>query len=353
MRTVSQMHMTKTLWLAAALAVVGCREGESSGDGDENDTEAGPGINLEDTADDQSEEDDVGADSESSSDDGGPLGTLECERIDFLFVIDNSSSMADEQQHLVDAVPGFVTAMQTALPDVKDLRVGVVDTDSYPGLGNPDPLDACPLGDECASCDYTLGALLTKPESALDSETTCDFASEAPYMDGLSEGFAAEFECAAIVGTEGNPVEQQAGALVSAVSSEMNGAEACNESFVRDDALLVFLVISDEEDDVESPPEPQGGSIGDPDAWFEAIVEAKNGVETNAVALGLIGGSPRFGDCTDLSQGLDGAEQTTRLQQFLGKFENSYTGSVCSEGYDEFFQQALEEVSEGCRFFIP
>lgn len=346
------MRTTKTLWLAAALAVAGCRDGETGGDGDDNDTEAGPGINLDDTADDQGEEEDIGAD-ESSSDDGGPLGTLECERIDFLFVIDNSSSMADEQQHLVDAVPGFVSAMQTALPDVKDLRVGVVDTDSYPGLGNPDPLDACTLGDECASCDYTLGALLTKPESALDSETTCDFSSGAAYMDGLSEGFAAEFECAAIVGTEGNPVEQQAGALVNAVSAEMNEGEACNESFVRDDALLVFLVISDEEDDVNSPPAPQGGSIGDPDLWYDAIVEAKGGIETNAVALGLIGGSPRFGDCTDLSQGLDGAEQTTRLQQFIGKFENNFTGSVCSEGYDAFFQQALEEVSEGCRFFIP
>ena len=343
------MTMTKTLWLAAALAVVGCREGES-GDEDENDTEAGPGINLDDDSN-EDEDDEVGDD--ESSDDGGPLNTLECERIDFLFVIDNSSSMADEQQHLVDAVPGFVDAMQNALPDVKDLRVGVVDTDSYPALGSDDPLDGCPFGEGCDTCDYTLGALLTKPNSALDAEVSCEFGSEAPYMDGLSDGFAAEFECAAIVGTEGNPVEQQVGALVEAVSPSMNKEGGCNESFVRDDALLVFLVISDEEDNVDSPPEPQGGSIGDPGRWYDAIVEAKSGVETNAVALGLIGGSPRFGDCTDLSQGLDGAEQTTRLQQFISSFENSFTGSVCTEGYDEFFHKALEEVSEGCRFFIP
>lgn len=340
---------TTLLGLTAVLAIGGCQDPGPSSAG-ETDTEGGGGINLD--GDSTTEAEDADADAGSSEDDG-PLGDLQCERIDFVFVIDNSSSMADEQQHLVDAVPGFVEAMQTALPDVKSLRVGVVDTDAYPALGNPDALDGCPEGAECDSCDYTLGALTTKPASAIDPAASCSFSTGEAYMDGLSDGFGAEFECAAIVGTEGNPVEQQAAALVNAVSPELNAAGACNDSFVRDDALLVFLVISDEEDDVSDAPAPQGGSVGEPSVWYEALVEAKDGKETNIVSLGLIGGSPRFNDCSDLSQGLDGAEQTTRLEQFVGGFENGFTGSVCSEGYDDFFAKALEEVSDGCRFFIP
>ena len=348
------MRMTRTLWLAAALAVVGCRDGESGGDEDENDTEAGPGINLDDTAGEQGEEDEFGADDESSSDDGGPLGQLECERIDFLFVIDNSSSMADEQQHLVDAVPGFVSAMQTALPDVKDLRVGVVDTDSYPGLGNPDPLDACTLGDECESCDYTLGALLTKPESALDSETTCDFSSGMPYMDGLSEGFAAEFECAAIVGTEGNPVEQQAGALVNAVSPEMNGGEACNESFVRDDALLVFLVITDEEDDVESPPAPQGG-----EHWRSRSLvrrdrrgQGRDRDQCSGVGVDRWVASVRglYGSLAGARRG--GADDSAAAVH-RGSSRTTSPGAFAARGTTRFFSRRWKRCRRGCRFFIP
>lgn len=345
------MKLSRIIGLTAAVALMGCSDsGPASDDGD-TDTDAG-GINLDGTTVAEDADDDI-LDSTSSSD-GDVLGQLECERIDFLFVVDNSSSMADEQAHLVAAVPGFVQAMQTALPDVKSIRVGVVDTDAYPGLGNPDPLaDACPEEAECDSCDFTLGALATKPNSALDPELSCDFGTDKPYMDGLAASFESEFECAAIVGTEGNPIEQQATALVEAVSGGLNDAGSCNDGFVRDDALLVFLVISDEEDDVADQPEPQGGSLGDPTVWFDAVVEAKGGAAGNVVALGLIGGSPRFDDCDDLSQGLDGAEQTTRLESFIGNFEHTFTGSVCSEGYDAFFQDALEQVSEGCRFFIP
>lgn len=345
------MKTAKLIGLACTLALLGCKDDPNFGD--TGDTGTDGGINLD--ADESEEDDsDIDADGASGSTDDGPLTQLDCERIDFVFVVDNSSSMADEQEHLVKAVPGFVDAMQTALPDVESIRVGVVDTDTYPALGTPDPLaDSCPEGADCDSCDYTLGALMTKPNSALDPEASCGFSTGAPYMDGFGADFVSEFECAALVGTEGNPIEQQAGALLGAVSPELNDAGACNEGFVRDDALLVFLMISDEEDDFADAPEPQGGSQGEPEAWFDAVVAAKDGKMENVVALGLIGGSPRFDDCSDLSQGLDGAEQTTRLEKFVGSFENKFTGSVCSEGYDAFFNAALEEVSEGCRFFIP
>src|SRR5688572_8631367 len=39
------------------------------------------------------------------ADDGGRAG---CEKVDFLFVVDNSASMEDEQQNPVASFPGFI-----------------------------------------------------------------------------------------------------------------------------------------------------------------------------------------------------------------------------------------------------
>ncbi len=301
------------------------------------------------------------AEGTTTSDDGsadsssGEPTQLNCDKIDFVFVIDNSSSMADEQQNLVEAVPGFVDAMRTALPTVKSFRVGVVDTDSYPGLGTlENPVDGCPTeGVDCSACDYQLGAFLDKPESAADPASSCNFSTGAAYMEGAAESFPDEFACAAIVGTQGNPVEQQLGALTASVDPANSGAGACNEGFVRDDALLVFLLITDEEDDHTDAPAPQGGSNGEPGDWHDQLVVAKNGKSTNVVALGLIGGSPRFADCTALSADGKGAEQSTRLRMFFDMFETHFEGSVCASGYDAFFDDALTKVAEGCMNFIP
>ena len=98
---------------------------------------------------------------------------------------------------------------------------------------------------------------------------------------------------------------------------------------------------------------PQGGSAGEPAEWFDAVVAAKNGRETNVVGLGLLGGSPKFGDCADLSEGVDGAEQSSRLVDFVERFPTNFVGSVCSDGYGDFFQEALVRVAEGCELFIP
>ncbi len=293
------------------------------------------------------------AGSTGSSGSTGMEEELNCKFIDFVFVVDNSKSMAGEQQNLVEAVPGFVDAMMTALPTVQNFRVGVVDSDTYPALGTPDdPLNGCPDGTDCDTCDYTLGAFLDKPAAAIDPKLSCNFSTGLSYMDGDSPAFADEFECAAVVGTDGNPVEQQLGALMESISSDMNAAGACNDGFLREDALMVFLVITDEEDNKALAPPPQGGSLGDPNRWHDAIIQAKGGKRNNAVALSLIGGSPKFSDCPDLA-GNVGAEETPRIQEFVESFSINFVGNVCASGYDTFFNEALEKVAEGCMKFIP
>ncbi|MBC8071047.1 MAG: hypothetical protein IAG13_22170 [Deltaproteobacteria bacterium] len=343
----------RSLLVTAAVMLVlpCCANEELGGDGEEN-TSSLSGIFVTQGGQDAESSSSTAAAETSTTDD--TVGSLNCEKIDFVFVIDNSSSMADEQQNLVAAVPGFVDSMRTALPTVKSFRVGVVDTDRYPGLGTiEDPLEGCPEGNDCSGCDYQLGAFLGKPLAAADPSTSCSFSTGDPFMEGASEAFPEEFACAAVVGTGGNPVEQQVGALIAAVDPSNTAEGGCNAGFMRDDALLVFLMITDEEDDHTDAPAPQGGSAGEPAEWFDALVAAKSDKVSNVVALGLIGGSPRFPDCTALSADGKGAEQSTRLEQFFDSFDAHFEGSVCSQDYATFFDDALAKVSQGCMNFIP
>ena len=72
-----------------------------TGAGDEGESDSGPLL-------------DVGA-----GDGGVPTGETGtgtgCAKVDFLFVIDNSNSMAEEQQRLVDAFPGFIASIEDTL----------------------------------------------------------------------------------------------------------------------------------------------------------------------------------------------------------------------------------------------
>src|SRR5262245_47456344 len=55
-----------------------------------------------------------------------------CERVDFLFVVDNSGSMREEQENLARSFPGFVAVLQRSLR-ARDYHIMVVDTDASGG----------------------------------------------------------------------------------------------------------------------------------------------------------------------------------------------------------------------------
>ena len=130
---------------------------------------------------------------------------------------------------------------------------------------------------------------------------------------------------------------------------------ACEDFLLNasDDALLIVLIITDEADDNTAPPSPQGGSVGDPPQWYDALVEAKGGLATNIVALGLTGGWPVFTNCGILDPNGMGAEPSPRLVELIESFDVNFVGSVCLDSYDTFFDDVLGEVATGCAQFVP
>ena len=107
------------------------------------------------------------ASSSSSTDPTGSPGSgvdpdadVGCDAVDFLFVIDNSGSMADEQQQLIDSVPGFVAAIEERLPTgTGTYHIMVTDSDPWVYGGCE---DGCT---ESAACEMATVSRWTHPKT--------------------------------------------------------------------------------------------------------------------------------------------------------------------------------------------
>ncbi|MFZ6179176.1 hypothetical protein [Nannocystis pusilla] len=267
-----------------------------------------------------------------------------CQKIDFLFVVDNSGSMAEEQEALAVSFDGFISSIQNTVM-AEDYHIMVIDTDA----GNAflqECLVLCTFFPECEGypcnnlpqpegCDATLGVGLTKDPS--DSE--CGVIGGNRYMINGQPNLASTFECLAKVGTNGDGSERPMEAMVAA-TGQLTNAGACNDGFLRKDALLVVTFITDEEDDEESN--------GNPVGWNASLVAAKYGLEKNIVVLGLIGDPDQPNPvCTGQ------AEASPRLREFAESFTYGSWGSICSPDYAPFFDAAVSVIDTACQTFEP
>lgn len=277
---------------------------------------------------------DTGGPGEGGSNDG-------CQKVDFLFVVDNSASMSDEQQQLVASFPGFIDAIINQV-GVEDFHILATDTDAA-GLGC---LDGVCSGDgrwsqnsrcngaPCAGIPDpgTCGGILGGGRIHGIDGTDCMVVGGFNYAIEGQPNLPDTFSCMARHGG-GESTESQMGAMVAAVSPELNASGACNDGFVRDDAILVVTVITDENDT---------GSTGDPASWRQALVDAKLGNEEAIVALGVFGTD---GDCNPTG--------APRMNETILSFEKGTTVSKCEPDYAPFFAQAVDFIEVACDDFIP
>jgi len=273
---------------------------------------------------------------DSSSDSG-------CKKVDLLFVIDNSGSMADGQANLVSSFPALIDGMRTELADTMGYNVGIISSDTYIG-----DITCAPLQD---------GNLITRTAGIDSSNNVCGpFSSGERYMTEADD-LETQFACAAQIGTSGDGNERPMSSLVAALSPGLTGAGACNEGFLRDDALLVVVIITDEEDDHEVDgcmQDPQPGSPGEPAGWFQGVIAAKGGDESKVVVLSLVG--PAEGPMCPLldkcNGGIDGAEVAHRVIEFTEMFTYGTVGSIC-EPYGPIFVEAIGVIKSACDEFEP
>lgn len=310
---------------------------------------------------------DVSVPPTGGAEDGGD-GDVGCTKADFLFIIDNSGSMEEEQQQLVDSFPGFISTIEQTL-DAQDYQVMVVDTDAAPSFGSsltcingecscePEPqccVSLCSEGafgmpppETCAGqpcdgfepppegCPTTLGA--GKSEDPLFED--CNFATDDRFMTSAEPDLANAFECSALVGAGGDGNERPMDAMIQAVGP-LNEAGQCNAGFLRDDAILVVTFITDESED---------GSAGTPASWKQALLDAKGGNEDAIVVLGVLGDSGIAGSTCNAEQ----AEDAPRLREFADSFAQGQWESICAPNYAPFLEAAVSVIDVACDNFTP
>jgi hypothetical protein len=258
------------------------------------------------------------------------VGDESCAKLDLLFVIDDSGSMALHQANLIANFPAFVEGMQTELADADSYHVGIVTSDAYG-----------PNADGCTD----LGHLVTQTGGPGSSEATCaPFATNERYMDGTEPDLAQKFGCVAQVGVHGSSHEAQVEAAYRATAPENNVEGACNASFIREDALLVVVIVTDEDDTMATEECPWCGSEGTVADWFETLVAHKQGIEENIVVLSIVGHQWQA-DCP--------AAKAENIIEMTEMFTYGSLGDVCAPDYADFFSDALSVIDTACDGFTP
>ena len=328
----------------------------------------GPG-NGDTTADDDEaggDTDEVKFDTPSGNEgNSGDTTSDGCNKVDFLFVIDNSISMGDEQNNLAVSFPQFIDTIQSEVVD--DWRVMVIDTDPHDkwdedlaechdgkcdgedptencGVITPQDLWTCGALPDVDECDPVLGAGIDHDRS--DARNSCGLDQGRRFDDAQPDADAA-FACASSL-YDGNSPELGMEGMLAAIAPDMVGPGGCNEGFLRDDAVLVVTVITDEEDD--------GDSQGDPMSWHDDLLARKNGNATAVVVLGLLGDTSLPGAVCppDSVPGSTGGEYSPRLISFVESFgDRGLWGSVCAPDYSDFFEQAVALIDTACEEFEP
>lgn len=277
---------------------------------------------------------DVNGDAREVTVDDVPQRFTACDKVDLLFVIDDSGSMDDNQRSLIASFDGFMRGVRARLGSVQSYHIGVVTSDDY---------YANAMG--CGA----IGSLVTQTGGPNSSNARClPFAGGARYLTQDEPDLAAKFRCIAQLGSGGDDNERMMRSLLNAVNPRNNAPGACNEGFARRDSLLVVVLITDE-DDVAEPCEGLGctgmtGSGGLPDDWRRELLSYRGGVAQNIVVLSLLG---RRAD------NACGAVVAARLIGFTNRFlPNGYMGDICATRYDDFFDQTLSVIENACRNYV-
>jgi hypothetical protein len=290
--------------------------------------------------------------------DFGPVQPPGCKgKVDILFVISRLGTMVTEQTQLLASFPGFIDTIEQKLEGF-DVHILTANPDGlWPGYGYCEGGDGqCSehypncgphaLGYDCQTyadlvteCDKVLGAGLTFNVGGYAVNKLCDLHGGHRYIVGDDPDMAGAFECIAKVGASGGG-PFLGDAMIAAISPKLNGPGGCNEGFVRDDALLVVVFISDVND--------QGQS------WYnlqyDAIIAAK-GDPDSVVMLAVV--PQPLGDAEPVPGCSYDNTPPPLFGELFSRFSYTAVGATCAPSYAPFFDEAIGKISEACASFIP
>ena len=289
-------------------------------------------------------DDDVG-DDDGDDDGGGPdagwVDTQRCQKMDILFVVDNSGSMSEEQTNLATNFPMFATAIDSYMVESGlplDYHVGITTTgrdvaytEVIPAFP-PFPEQQVPMNEQ--GDDGAMRQACSMPRR---------------WLQRGDAAMSSTLACAANVGTSGPGLEMPLYASELAFSARVQ--DGTNAGFLREDALLAIIYLTDEDDcsrhdnnfslyaDQPCTTEPVQDTID-----FLDALKGDRGRWATAVIAGP----------TDCESDFGAAAAAPRLQQFVSQTgTNAVFASICDGNLAPALEQALDTFTAACESFPP
>lgn len=246
---------------------------------------------------------------------GGSSGELGCDKMDIVFVIDNSPSMVDEQQSLAESFPRMIEVLDRFKGGSLDYRVAVTTTAF--------PLEV--FGMQVS--DAAQGAFV-QPSGV-----------DRPWLERHDQDLAGKFSTIATVGTDGSFQEQPLKAALASVRERVMDGK--NQGFRRGDSLLALVLLTDEDDSSGAAPvlPIPGLAMLDPVDDYVQGFDRVTG-DRSRWAVSVIAGDSMCGES---------AQNAQRLQQFVSQVGTNATfSSICQGDLSEALEDALNTFTFAC-----
>jgi hypothetical protein len=266
--------------------------------------------------------------------------------MDIVFVVDDSGSMAEEQSNLASNFPMFATVLQNYVNsdgEHVDFRIAITTTGK----------------DETTTLD--LGAPfppMTITEHGPDGAFVKNCGVADGWLDNNTPNLGTALGCRANVGTGGASTEMPLLMAKHALSERV--ADGKNAGFIRADALLGVVMITDEDDSsssmsmwTESATNPAGDLVidwnpsdevgffdqlkGNRSRWAAGVISG-GAAACSSSGFGDATASPRMMDFVNMANGGGGQQAvfssicagnlTQSLNDIVGKFQSACGGII-------------------------
>jgi len=271
----------------------------------------------------------------------------ECEKMDIVFVVDDSGSMKEEQANLAANFPKFIAkidSFKTKGGSKLDWRIAVTTTGrdiaytiTPPAIPGFPSVPAVPQSEKGDNGEFRMGG-------------KCGTSKR--WIEKADATAAKDFQCLAQVGTSGPSIEMPLESVKLALDDRMS--DGTNAGFLRDDALLAVVVLSDEDDCSRTDNnftiqndvcKTMDGvkPVADYKQMLDAVAKGA-GRWATAVIAGPTACKSSFGD----------ASEAARLQEFVSLAgKNGTFSSICDGDLSNALEKALDTFDAACKVFPP
>lgn len=259
---------------------------------------------------------------------------MQCNKMDIVFVVDDSGSMAEEQSNLASNFPMFATLLQNYTNsdgDHVDFRIAVTTTGK--------------------TVNYTIDLGMGFPPLPM-TENDVDGVFQnncGPSQRWLDSTDTTDLGCRANVGTSGASIEMPMLMADHSLTTQA-GAGGPNAGFLRDDALLAVVMITDEDDQSYTGDNFTIDATGTSPIDFQPA-DLINQLDTlkgdrSRWAAAVIAGD---GDCTS---SFGDAVNAARLKDFVNQANSGSTqavfSSICDGDLSIGLKKALDTFQAAC-----